>query len=105
MHTNDKNTQTHPRDIRFTVLSVLGMIFIVDGHLNNSFLDWGGMFPYYSFHVPLFLFISGYFYRPDFPSEGICRFTTFSLSRSSPGTSLSTTWPHGLFRLFFWLRL
>ena len=70
MHTNDKNTQTHPRDIRFTVLSVLGMIFIVDGHLNNSFLDWGGMFPYYSFHVPLFLFISGYFYRPDFPSEG-----------------------------------
>lgn len=34
-----------------------------DGHLNNSYLDIGGLVPYYSFHMPLFAFISGYFYK------------------------------------------
>lgn len=51
-------------NMQFAVLSVLGMFFVVDGHLNNSYLDIGGLFPYYSFHMPLFVFISGYFFRP-----------------------------------------
>lgn len=51
-------------NMQFAVLSALGMFFVVDGHLNNSYLDIGGLFPYYSFHMPLFAFISGYFFRP-----------------------------------------
>lgn len=50
-------------NMQFCILSVLGMIFVVDGHMNNSYLDIGGLVPYYSFHMPLFAFISGYFYR------------------------------------------
>lgn len=50
-------------NMQFCLLSVLGMIFVVDGHLNNSYLDIGGLVPYYSFHMPLFAFISGYFYK------------------------------------------
>ena len=51
-------------NIQFCILSAMGIIFIVDGHLNNSYFDIGGLLPYYSFHIPLFAFISGYFYRP-----------------------------------------
>lgn len=51
-------------NMQFALLSALGMFFVVDGHLNNSYLDIGGLFPYYSFHMPLFAFISGYFYKP-----------------------------------------
>lgn len=51
-------------NMQFAVLSALGMFFVVDGHLNNSYLDIGGLFPYYSFHMPLFAFISGYFFLP-----------------------------------------
>ena len=47
-------------NIPFCLLSVLGIIFVVDGHLNHSFFDIGGLIPYYAFHMPLFVFISGY---------------------------------------------
>ena len=50
-------------NMQFCILSALGMFFVVDGHLNNSYLDIGGLVPYYSFHMPLFAFISGYFYK------------------------------------------
>lgn len=56
--------QLHPGlNMQFCILSALGMFFVVDGHLNNSYLDIGGLVPYYSFHMPLFAFISGYFYK------------------------------------------
>lgn len=58
-----KQGQGKPVNMQFAVLSALGMFFVVDGHLNNSYLDIGGLFPYYAFHMPLFAFISGYFYR------------------------------------------
>ena len=48
-------------NMRFALLSALGIFFVVDGHLNNSYLDIGGLIPYYSFHMQLFVFISGYF--------------------------------------------
>lgn len=54
---------------QFCILSALGIIFIVDGHLNNSYFDIEGLLPYYSFHIPLFAFISGYFYRPGSEME------------------------------------
>ncbi|MDE7246362.1 MAG: acyltransferase family protein, partial [Lachnospiraceae bacterium] len=37
----------------------------VAGHAGYDILTVGGLFPYYSFHVPLFMFISGYFYRRE----------------------------------------
>lgn len=47
----------------FRILSAIGIILVVAGHLGFNVLDVGGLFPYYSFHVFLFLFVSGYFYR------------------------------------------
>lgn len=47
----------------FGILSSLAIIMVVAGHLGYSVLAVGELFPYYSFHVPLFMFISGYFYR------------------------------------------
>ena len=51
--------------VQYAVLHPVGpgYVFVVDGHLNNSYLDIGGLVPYYSFHMPLFAFISGYFYK------------------------------------------
>ncbi|MCR5502283.1 MAG: acyltransferase family protein [Lachnospiraceae bacterium] len=57
-------------------LSAIGIIFIVAGHLNLNAFDAGGLFPYYSFHVYIFLFIAGYFYRgrgKEKPSSFLCR--------------------------------
>lgn len=51
-------------NIQFCLLSLLGIIFVVDGHLNDGLFDLNGLFYYYSFHMPLFVFISGYFYQP-----------------------------------------
>lgn len=50
---------------QFRILSALGIIFVVAGHLGYSVFDIGGLFPYYSFHVFIFLFVSGYFYREE----------------------------------------
>ena len=47
----------------FGILSALAIIMIVAGHADYNILTVGELFPYYSFHVPLFMFISGYFYR------------------------------------------
>lgn len=67
------NSPNEPKDIKdvkdynvtFGVLSALAMIMIVAGHAGYDILTVGGLFPYYSFHVPLFMFISGYFYRKE----------------------------------------
>ena len=50
-------------NMTFCILSVLAIIMVVAGHLGYSILTLGELFPYYSFHIPLFMFISGYFYR------------------------------------------
>ena len=53
-------------DYRFRLLYALGMIFIVSGHCEGGgvslFYDW---FPPYAFHLGLFAFCSGYFYRDE----------------------------------------
>lgn len=59
------NRQKPPYNVTFGVLSALAILMIVAGHLGYDILTVGGLFPYYSFHVPLFLFISGYFYREE----------------------------------------
>lgn len=54
-----------PYNVAFGILSALAILMIVAGHLGYDILTVGGLFPYYSFHVPLFMFISGYFYRDE----------------------------------------
>ena len=43
----------------FRILSAIGIILVVAGHLGYDVFDIGGLFPYYSFHVFIFLFVSG----------------------------------------------
>ncbi len=51
------------RELR--ILSAIGIILVAAGHLGYDLFDIGGLFPYYSFHVFIFLFISGYFYKKE----------------------------------------
>lgn len=50
-------------NVSFGLLSAFAILMVVAGHAGYDVLTVGGLFPYYSFHVPLFMFISGYFYR------------------------------------------
>ena len=52
-----------PRNQTFVILSAIGILLVLLGHLDFQILSFGGLFPYYSFHVMLFVFISGYFYK------------------------------------------
>lgn len=57
--------QASSYNVTFGILSALAIVMIVAGHAGYDILTVGNLFPYYSFHVPLFLFISGYFYREE----------------------------------------
>mgnify|MGYP006874577615 FL=1 len=39
------------------ILSAIGIILVVAGHLGYDLFDVGGRFPYYSFHVFIFVFV------------------------------------------------
>lgn len=45
--------------------TTIGIILVVAGHLGFDALSLGGLFPYYSFHIYIFLFVAGFFYNPD----------------------------------------
>ena len=47
----------------FGILTAMAIIFVVAGHLNYDIFTIEGFFPYYSFYMPLFVFISGCFYK------------------------------------------
>lgn len=49
-------------NITFGILSAIGIICVVMGHVGCTMLSFDNFFPYASFHIPLFFFISGYFY-------------------------------------------
>lgn len=51
------------------ILTGIGMILVVAGHLKLNLFDIGGLFPYYSFHVLLFVFVSGYFYEDEYDAK------------------------------------
>lgn len=53
------------RNTTFTILSAIGMILILLGHLDFDVATFGGLFPYYSYHVMIFVFIAGYFRKPE----------------------------------------
>ena len=52
-------------DPAFRILSCMAIIFVVAGHIDFGVFDVAGMFPYYSFHVGIFAFVSGYFYKEE----------------------------------------
>lgn len=58
----DKITE---RNMTFTCLSALGILFVVVSHIDLTLFTIGNLFPYYSFQVGIFYFISGYFYKPE----------------------------------------
>ena len=61
----DKNMTAYKENKTFRILSAIGIIFVVAGHLGYNLFEIGDLFPYYSFHVFIFLFVSGYFYKKE----------------------------------------
>lgn len=57
----------HEKEINntFRIFSAFSIILVVAGDADFHVFDLSGLFPYYSFHVAAFLFISGYFYRAE----------------------------------------
>lgn len=60
----DSDIQVTQENKEFRILTAIGMITVVLGHLNSNVLDVFGLFPYYSYHVFIFVFVAGYFYKP-----------------------------------------
>ena len=60
-------------DYRFKILYAIGMLMVVAGHCNGGGipLDIAGWFPYYGFHLSLFAFASGYFYKSSYENNVI----------------------------------
>ena len=56
-------TEERTENKTFRCLSAIAIFMIVNGHLGANVFTLKGLFPYYSFHVALFVFISGYFCR------------------------------------------
>ena len=89
-----KKQEVKPKatDYRFKILYCIGMIMIVAGHCDgggiNLLSDW---FPYYGFHLGLFLFASGYFYKTKYEnqptSERLTRIETSVFGTSFPNDS------------------
>lgn len=50
-------------NIKLTYLKAVGIILVVLGHSGGGISFASDWFPYYSFHMPLFIFASGYFYK------------------------------------------
>lgn len=48
-------------NVTFGILSAIGILCVVMGHMGCALLSVDNWFPYYSFHIHLFMFISGYF--------------------------------------------
>ena len=47
----------------FNFLEALAIIMVIDDHMSTRIGILSSIFPYNSFYMPLFVFISGYFYR------------------------------------------
>jgi fucose 4-O-acetylase-like acetyltransferase len=48
---------------QFMILSAIGILFVVDAHAWSPLAIMGYFFPYNSFFIPMFCFISGYFFK------------------------------------------
>ncbi|MCM1386827.1 MAG: acyltransferase family protein [Bacillus sp. (in: Bacteria)] len=65
MNLENRSDKDQKYNMTFCILSGIAIVMIVAGHVGYNILTVGELFPYYSFHVPLFLFISGYFYKEE----------------------------------------
>ena len=60
-------------NFQMCILSIIAIVFVVLGHVRFGIVDmtesgtFYGWFPYYSFHLPIFLFITGYFFKDPYP--------------------------------------
>ena len=52
-------------DYRFKILYAIGIIIVASGHCDLPIKLLNDWFPYYSFNMALFVFASGYFYKPE----------------------------------------
>lgn len=50
---------------QFAILSAIGIIMVVSAHCNSSLNLFSDYFPYNSFFMPMFVFISGYFFKDE----------------------------------------
>lgn len=50
-------------NLTFKALSAIGIILVICGHFDCQVLSLNGLVPYDTFHMPLFMFISGYFFK------------------------------------------
>ena len=57
------NNQVKKINKKMMVLSCIGIVLVVFGHIGSPITLAKSLFPYYSFHMALFIFISGYFYK------------------------------------------
>lgn len=48
-----------------SILTGIAIILVVLGHIDWNIMAFWGIFPYYGFHVLIFVFVSGYFYKPE----------------------------------------
>lgn len=47
-------------------LQFFAIMMVVCGHLGDAFFFSFSVFPFYSFHMPLFVFISGYLFKNQY---------------------------------------
>jgi len=60
----EKKPSSREENLTFRALYLMAIVFVVDGHTTLSdMFDMGGLFRYYSFHLMLFAFGAGYFFR------------------------------------------
>lgn len=65
----NKSNQEIPKDKTnkaFMILSALGIIFVLDAHVWSRMAFFTQIFPYDSFFMPMFVFISGYFFKEKY---------------------------------------
>lgn len=71
----------------FMLMSFWGIIMVVDCHTGNTLNMAGRIFPYNSFFIPMFMFISGYFFKPQISQTtnhiviDICRLLFYNFKR------------------------
>ena len=59
------NHPSRKSNTQFMLMSAIGIIMVVDGHSWNTVNIGTSIFPYNSFFMGMFIFISGYFYNAD----------------------------------------
>jgi len=59
------NNKKRKNNKQFMILSALGILFVLDKHSGGSLSLFTHIFPYNSFFMPMFVFISGYFFKDE----------------------------------------